>query len=350
MTSITILFNAARTTSILSTARERCTLLASLSLVMLVAAGCSRSAPSKDQLLSSAAEALAANKFVKAEKEYLNVLRLSSNDPTALRQLAIIYYEQGQLPQAYPLLKKSAELQPDNVDVQLKLGMLQLAIGEHSQARDAAIASLEKEPGKEEALTLLASTAFTPADVDDTRKLVESLRQRDQDRVGYHLALGILDLRSRQQASAEKQFKEALALDQRSSSAHLALGTLYLSQNNATAAAQAYKAATEFASSRSPIKLKYADFLAKTGSVAEARALLEELNHQNPDYLPPRVALMNIACSEKRDDGCVSRVKGILAQDPNNYDAVLQDGLISLANKEASRAIRDFEYLSNTFP
>src|SRR5262249_4566287 len=44
------------------------------------------------------------------------------------------------------------------------------------------------------------------------------------------------------------------------------------------------------------------------------------------------------------------RVKGILAQNPNNYDAVLQDGLISLANKEASRAIRDFEYLSNTFP
>ena len=47
---------------------------------------------------------------------------MAPDDPIALRQLAILYRDQGQLPQAYPLLRKAAEQQPDDADVQLKLG------------------------------------------------------------------------------------------------------------------------------------------------------------------------------------------------------------------------------------
>jgi tetratricopeptide (TPR) repeat protein len=350
MTTITISSYAAQTGLGARPACKRSTLAVSLSLIILLTTGCSRSAPNKDQLLSSAAGALAAGQFVKAEKDYLSVLRLAPNDPTALHQLATIYYEQGQLPQAYPLLKKSAELQPDNVDVQLKLGMALLAMGGHAEARDVALASLEKEPGNEEALILLASTALTPKDADDTQKVIESLRQHDGNKVGYVLALGVLDARRQQQDSAERHFKEALVLDQKSSKAQLALASVYFSQNRMDAAAEAFKAAADSTPDRSPIRLKYADFLLKTGAGAEAQRLLEEMTRRYAEYLPPRVALMNIACTGKRDDGCASRVKGVLAQDPNNFDAVLQDGLLSLDKGEATRAIRDFEYLSNTFP
>ena len=64
----------------------------------------------------------AAEQYDKAEKEYREVLRLAPDDPAALRQLATIYLDQGQIVQAYPLLKKSAELQPDDPEIQLKLG------------------------------------------------------------------------------------------------------------------------------------------------------------------------------------------------------------------------------------
>src|SRR5262249_25425422 len=39
----------------------------------------------------------------------------------------------------------------------------------------------------------------------------------------------------------------------------------------------------------------------------------------------------------------------VLAQDSNNYDAVFQDGLLSLAKGDAAKAIREFGYLSNTY-
>jgi tetratricopeptide (TPR) repeat protein len=59
---------------------------------------------------------------------------------------------------------------------------------------------------------------------------------------------------------------------------------------------------------------------------------------------------MKIACSEHQDDDCTARVQNILAQDPINYDAVLQDGVLSLAKGDTAKAIREFEYLSNTYP
>jgi tetratricopeptide (TPR) repeat protein len=69
-----------------------------------------------------------------------------------------------------------------------------------------------------------------------------------------------------------------------------------------------------------------------------------------PDYLPPRVFSMKIVCAEHQDEDCAARVQSILAQDPINYESVFQDGLLSLAKGDANKAIREFEYLSNTYP
>ena len=143
-------------TSIVSRSRQ---LIFALSLVAVANAACSKEQPTKEQLLSRAKDAFAAEQYDKAEKEYRECFRLAPDDPAALRQLGIIYLDQGQIPQAYPLLKKSAELQPDDPEIQLKLGQIFLAIGEHAQARDVALQVLEKQPGQEQALLLLVDAS-----------------------------------------------------------------------------------------------------------------------------------------------------------------------------------------------
>ena len=82
----------------------------------------------------------------KPRKNIATCFELAPEDPTAWRQLGIIYLEQGQLRQAYPLLKKSAELQPDDAEIQLELGSLFLQAGDYAQARDAAVQILDKQP------------------------------------------------------------------------------------------------------------------------------------------------------------------------------------------------------------
>ena len=119
-----------------------------LPFVAIASFGCAKEQDGKEQHLSRANDYFAAEQYDKAEKEYREVLRLAPDDPVAVRQLAIIYLDQGQVLQAYPLLKKSAELQPDDPEIQLKLGADLLSqCGDYTQARDTALQILEKQPG-----------------------------------------------------------------------------------------------------------------------------------------------------------------------------------------------------------
>src|SRR6266511_2781345 len=119
-------------------------LIFALCLAAIANAACSKDEPTKEQLLSRADAAFAAEQYDKAEKEYREVLRLAPDDPAALRQLSTIYLDQGQFAQAYPLLKKSSKLQPDDPEIQLKLATVLLAAGSYAEARDAAQQLLEK--------------------------------------------------------------------------------------------------------------------------------------------------------------------------------------------------------------
>ena len=337
---------ASKSTSIGSGYRR---LIFALSLAALANAGCSKDEPTKEQLLSRADAAFAAGQYDKAEKDYREALRLGPEDPAVLQQLGVIYFDQGQFVHAYPLLKKSADLQPDDPEIQLKLGLISLAVGNYRQAREAALQVLEKQPVNEQALLLLADASRTPDAIEDVRKLIQSLRDKDQDRAPYHLALGSLDLRQNEQARAESEFKAAVKLDPKSSDAYAALGAFYWSRNDLKEADQAFKTAIDLAPPRSPVRLRYADFLLKTGASAEAKNILEETNRKHPDYLPPRVLLMKMACAERQDEDCAARVQNVLSQDSINYDALFQDGMLKLAKGDAIGAIRDFEYLSNAY-
>ena len=324
-------------------------LIFALCLAGAATAGCSKAEPTKDELVSRADAAFAAGQWDKAEMDYRKVRRLVPEDPAVLRRLGSIYLDQGQLVQAYPLLKKGAELQPDDLEIQLKLGLIFLAGREYAQARDAASQVLEKQPESERALLLLADASQTPEDIEGARKLIQSLREKNQDRPGYHLALGALDARQKNQAGAESEFKAAVNLDPKSSDSYAALGAFYWTRNDLKEADQAFKTAVELSPPRSPVLLRYADFLLKTGANAEAKKILQDTNQKLPDYLPPRVLLMKMACAERQDDDCVARVRNILSQDFINYNALYQDGILNLSKGDAIGAIRDFEYLSNAY-
>ena len=141
-----------------------------LSLAALAIAGCSEKAPTKDQILSRANEAYAAHRYSQAEKDYREVLRLAADDPVAMRRLAILYDDQGQIAQAYPLLKKYAGLQPDDAEMQVKFGLALFATGDFVQAREAALQALSKRPGDEPALSLLADAARSPEEIEARQK------------------------------------------------------------------------------------------------------------------------------------------------------------------------------------
>jgi tetratricopeptide (TPR) repeat protein len=320
-----------------------------LSLLGLSLLSCSKSGPSKDELLAQADKHFAAGEYLDAEKGYREVLRLAPGDQRVERQLGLIYHEQGQFVQAYPLLKDAAEREPDNLEVQVKFGLAVLSAGDLAQARDIARHVLEKQPAHEEALLLLANAAVEQNDIKEAQKLIADARAKDNERSGYHLARAWLDLNQGNTAGAEREFKDALKLDSQSAAAYLGLATLNWRRNDLEAANQAFRTAAGLSPAGSPISMRYAEFKLQTGGVSEAKAMLEDIARKLPDHLPARVQLMKIACAGHQDEDCAARVQAILAQDPANYDATLQDGMIKLARGEAMAAIREYTSLLSNY-
>ena len=289
-----------------------------LALVVLVG-GCSNQADSPEQHLTKANAALEKDQLTEAEKEYREVLRLTPNDPVAQRQLAVIYLDQGQLLQAFPLLRRAAQANPNNLDLQIKLVRADLSARQFQAARDLAQQIVEKHPGQDEALMLLANAGIGLNDIDGTRKLLEDVRPEDKQRAGYHVAQGLLLLAQKDEADAESEFQAAVKADPKFPQAHTVLGSLYWARKDLKGAEAEFRTAADLAPKWSPLKLEVADFLLKTGALQAAKKDIEQINQATPDYLPPRVFLMRIACSEKQDDSCKSKVAAILKQDPGEF-------------------------------
>ncbi len=324
-------------------------LMAAVTMLVVGGGGCSRQA-TKEQSLEQGDRHFAAGDYDKAEVEYLSVLHQDAKCFQAIRRLGLIWFEQGRLERALPMLVKSRELQPDNLDVREKLGLAWLAAGKNQEAHDEAVFILGKNPQKESAMILLAESATTEKILRETRQWLDRLPPAALERAVVQVALGDLCFQQRDLKGAEAAFKRAVVLDPKSSAAQAALGALYWSQKNLQAAEPALRTASELAPLRSPRRLQYAQFKIQNGDLPAGKRLLEELVQKVPDYTPAWSLLAEIAFQEKRYDDCGGMIKKILARDSSNYDAMILSGRLKLAKGDAAKAVAEFDKLVTYYP
>jgi tetratricopeptide (TPR) repeat protein len=317
-------------------------------LLAFVSTGCTKEAK-RIRHLASAKRDFAAGQYEKAEIEYLRVLQVDPLNPTAISQLGIIYHEQGRFPQALGFLKKATELTPDNSDLRLKLCLTELSLGDLKDARTNAMLVLQKQPGQEDALSVLAETAFSTTNVQDTIQQITKMRQQDKDRPGYHLALAELYLRQGQITNVEPELNQALALDPKLPATRMALGSFYWMRKDTNRADATFKAGVELPPQSSPRRMKYADFKYKTGSVDDARKILEDITRNAPDYFPAWNYLAQIAFAQNRLDDCSAILQKVLAKDSINYEATLLDASVNLSKNQVPEAITELQRLAGVY-
>jgi tetratricopeptide (TPR) repeat protein len=317
-------------------------------LVGATGAGCTKQVR-KNLYLSRANRDFQAQQYDRAEIEYLKVLRVAPLEPKAIGNLGIIYYDQGRYPRAWGFLKKAAELTPADPAVRLKLSLTEFSLGRFKEARQDAERVLQKQPGQEDALTVLAGTALTSDDVVVTTQQIGKLRQQDQERPGYHLALGMLSLRLGQLTNAQTEFNQALALDPKLAATQVALAGLYWQQGDPARADQAFQAALQLSPPRSPHRLQYAEFKRKTGSVEEAKRVATQMTEKTPDFLPAWMFLAQLALSENKPDEAYGLAQKVLARDAVHFDALLLTGELLLRKGDGTNAAVQFERAIKAF-
>lgn len=290
-----------------------------------------------------------AGQYDKAEIEYVNVLHYRQDDAQAWARLATIYYEEGRFSPAVPILRRASELAPSNLDLHLKLGTLFVSAGKTKEGRDEAIYVLNAKPQDNEAPLILAEAAADPKEIEAANQRLQALSQKS-DSAAIEVGLGTLCFRKHDLKMAEDAFNKAESLDSKFAATHSALGTLYLSQHDLKRADSEYKSAADLSPIRSARRIQYAKFKIQIGDPAAAKAFLEDISHQAPDYLPATLALANLAAGEKRYDDCATLIEKILNRDPNNYDALLLRGRVKVAKRQFADAVAEFEKLAKIYP
>jgi tetratricopeptide (TPR) repeat protein len=321
-----------------------------LSLVAAAGGGCTKAARVK-RAVERADHYYQAGDYSTAEAAYGNACRMAyPPDPVALRQLGLVYAKEGRPGPAFALLLKAATNEPGNAEIQVELASILPMVGRFADAEEAARQALKLLPGNEKALVALCDAVRSTEDAGQTRRYIEQLQKQDQDRACYHLAFGLLDARVTNLAAAENELNMARSMDPKSSLVYAGLARLSEIHTNLPAADEAYKTAVQLAPLRSPVRMMYAEFQARTGATNQARKSMMELVSQAPDYFPPLLFLMKLAYGEGNYEECESCLSRVLAREPNNYDALLMKADVSMAKKDGNQAVADFEYLMAQYP
>ena len=318
-------------------------------LIAIMASSCS-TASKTTRYLERAKRYVESGQYDSAEVEYLNVLKLEPANAEAICRLAAIYYDQGQTGRMFPFLYKGREVQPENVELRLKLGMSLLTVRKFDEARAEANFVLARKPQLEDAPLLLADSAFKPKEIDEARQLLQSLPPLIADSAPVMVALGMLDFRQGKINEAEVAFKKAQAADPKSRSANSAMGFLFWNRKDLPNAARCFAAAAEFAPARSLARMQYIKFKLTTGDTVVAKNMLNEITKKTPDYLPAWMTLAEIAVVEKRYDDAVAAVGKVLARDGIHPEALLFNGRIRMEKGEIDSAITEFEKTTKVYP
>jgi exosortase C (VPDSG-CTERM-specific) len=322
--------------------RQTTVLLICSALVMLCGSGCTKELRTRTHLTK--ADALfASQKYDAAEIEYLKVLQLVPSHPRAILQLGTIYQEEGKWPRGYAFLRKSLELEPENVQSHLQMGLTYFALQDRKQAAKEASWILDKEAGQPEALALYVDSCVGAKEVQDALAKLAKMNPKATGEAAFHAAMSTLYLKQQDLTNADSQIQQALVAQPGSPAAQIALANLCWIRNDLTNADRAFQAAAQASPLRSSRRLTYAEFKLRTGAVEEAKKILHSITEPAPDYLPAWNLLAEIALAQKDYENCNDLIQRVLARNGSNFNALLLLGGLRLAKGDFSQAIADYE-------
>jgi tetratricopeptide (TPR) repeat protein len=317
-------------------------------LLAFATSSCSRQARASRHL-AQADGYFTSGQYDQAEIEYKNVLQIEALNPQAISRLGIIYFDQGRLGRTIPFLLKGRELQPNNLELRLRLGQAYLATGKTKEARDEAEFILGRNPQDEEALLLLAEAVVQPREFEEARQRLQGLPQAAAS-APVLLALGTLDFRQRKIKEAEASLTKAQTLAPQSATVNSVLGNFYWAQNDLPRAEKALAEASRLAPARSPKRLQYAQFKIQHGDVEAGRRMLNEMTLKTPDFAPAWIRLAEISAAEKKYDESAALLAKALARDPLLPDALVLSARLRLAKGENDKAVAELERMKTIYP
>ncbi|MDQ3213946.1 MAG: tetratricopeptide repeat protein, partial [Acidobacteriota bacterium] len=341
-----------------------------IALGLVLCAACSRDPAAKaTRYVASGDGYVARQQLPKAVLEYRNAIKARPDWAEPHYKLAKAYEASGDPAKAYQAYARTSDLDPANVDAQLKAGTLLLGGGEFEMARTRAELALKAAPASAPAHILMGNAL---AGLNDTAKAVKQIEQAltlDPAYAPAWTALGAVQFAKGSREEAGKAFTRAVELAPRSVEARLALANYHWAKGDIAPAEQALEEAEAIeatpavhralallylATRRAPEaerhfqalaaqpggQLALADYYASLNRRDSALAVLKKVQ-DGADKTDGRAARLRIAALEYaagKKAEAHDIVDGIVTEKPKNVDARLAKARMLLSDGKADDA------------
>src|SRR6266540_2654988 len=338
--------------------------------LMALGTGCARSPEAKKaRHLERGDKYFAREQYRDAILEYRNALRYEDKNAHAMRQAGLAFYNLRELGQAYAFLLRAQGLDPNNLEVRLRLGSLYLVGGKPKEAAEEAEFVLEKDPRNAEALFLVAGAARSPEEVTAAIRRLEAAQKDIPNKAAVDLALARLHIMQRDPTGAERvllqavakepksvearmareetdkaiqEFQTVLKIEPRLAQAHYLLGLTQLQAGNVQQAKNEFNEAIVSAPNFADATLRLAQLNLQEGALQPAIQALEKLVATQPS--PQAWELLGMAYLAKRDPAkAVDSFRKLMAMAPKEPRGPMFLGLALIAQNKRVEASREFE-------
>ncbi|MEO8434658.1 MAG: tetratricopeptide repeat protein [Pyrinomonadaceae bacterium] len=350
-------------------------LLFVLLAVALSMGACTSPAKAKAQYLSRGEALLKEKKFQEASIEFRNALQLDERLAGAHWGLAQAYEGLQRYQEAFEEMRKTAELDANNLDVRVKMGGYYLAGGKQSaaalsEAERLAKDVLQKDPKHIEGHILMGSVLFAQNRHDEALAELNHAIQLDTKRVESYLSLARFYVSSKDAGKAEETFQLAIRVNETSALAHseygkflaqasrleaaeaefvkatqlepanrdarFVLASFYLVNKQFDKAEAAYKALAEFDKDKPEGRAVLADYYASVGRPDEAISIYKEIVTNAPDFTQGRYRLTEIMLMRGDVTGASTQIDEVLKKDAHDRQALMLRARVRMQNAQAN--------------
>ncbi len=351
-----------------------------LPLLTLIAAAlflgaCTTPEKAKAQHVARGQALLKDKKFQEASLEFRNALQIDDQLAEAHWGLANAYEGLQRYQEAFEEMRQVVELDPDNLDVRVKLGNYYLMGSKQSpaaitEAERLAKEVLQKDPNHIEGHVLMGSVLFAQDHKPEAFVELNRAIEIDPKRVESYLSLARFYALTKDLATAEATFQRAISVNGASALAHyeygkflvqlsrldlaeaeflkavqvnganrearFVLASFYLVNKRFDKAEDAYKALAELDKDKPEGRSVLADFYSAVGRLDEAIAIYKEVVAKSPDYTQGHYRLAEILMMRGDIAGAKNEIDGILKNDAKDRQAIILRARIEMKSGEPS--------------
>ncbi len=337
-------------------------LLSLLLTAVLAVGGCTNPEKAKAAHLSKGDAYLKDSKFQEASIEYRNAIQIDDKLAAAHWGLARAYEGLQRAQEAFEELRKTTQLDPDNLEARSKLGTLYLAASRGrpeyiAEAERLAKEILDKDPNHVEGHILMGSVLFAQNNRDEALARFNHAVELDPKRIESYMSLARFYIVTKDPANAEGTFKRALSINNSSALTHteygkyliqtnhlneaeielqkavevepsnynsrFVLASFYLVNRRLDKAEEAYKALADLDKDKPESQAVLGDFYSAVNRLDDAVRIYQDILTKNPDYKQGRYRLGEIMLMQGDTKAANDQIDVVLNKDPGDRQALL---------------------------